>query len=671
MNKKTRVLRTVIILIFFIGYISTTFSQDITKCDYNRPKQADQWCFGANAGISFNNLDTPDLVSGNFFGSYSVPIAPGGVSTISDADGKLLFYTNGMDIWNRDTYKMSNGKELPGNIGATMSVLIVPNPNNIKQFYVFTLDMYSPPFFSKGINYSIVDFTNNPNGIVTDKNLPLLKKNAQKICAIRHENGNDYWIVTHGFGDEKGEWFYVYLLSDALNTNPQGSQVGTKQTYIEGEVITFNNGVGYMKASPDGTKLALVVHHDGYVEVFDFDNATGIVSNPKTSPQGLIVGPYGVEFSPDGSKLYVSTSPLNDLTNYIYQFDLKQANPMDNPFEVAKMEITSTDKVLFGGIQLAPDGKIYVSKFSKGMTGYNNLAVIYNPNRPEAECNFNSLNGTPDTEFNLGSGNSYSGLPTFPSDFIDIPPFWSIHQCHQDSTSFIIRNTANIDNANWNFYAVDPSGQLISGISTVSPQYIFSEPGTYNIELTEEFNGNLYVFNDSVTINPLPNVDIGMGYDTIYILPNSSIRLDAGEYDIYSWMPDGSSGQYLDVNQEGLYSVSVTDTNCCSNTDAVYIKFASLAYPTAFKPTSSINENQTFTLIGNIGAIAKYQLYIFNRWGQLIFESDNPTESWDGNYNGSPSPMDTYVYSSVFTSFESGIQSSINIKNTGTITLIR
>ncbi len=64
-------------------------------------------------------------------------------------------------------------------------------------------------------------------------------------------------------------------------------------------------------------------------------------------------------------------------------------------------------------------------------------------------------------------------------------------------------------------------------------------------------------------------------------------------------------------------------------------------------------------------------MQIFNRWGQLIFESDDPAKGWDGNYNGSPVPMGTYVYTAVFTSFESGIQSSIDIANKGTVTLIR
>ena len=141
--------------------------------------------------------------------------------------------------------------------------------------------------------------------------------------------------------------------------------------------------------------------------------------------------------------------------------------------------------------------------------------------------------------------------------------------------------------------------------------------------------------------------------------------------DVYSWNPGGSSSQYLDVVEEGIYIATVTDFNCCTNSDTVEIKYASLSYPTAFKPGSSVSENSTFGVVGNLGAISKYQIRIFNRWGQMIFETDNPLEGWDGNQDGSAAPMGTYIYSSVFTSFESGIQSSIDIKNTGTVTLIR
>ena len=88
-------------------------------------------------------------------------------------------------------------------------------------------------------------------------------------------------------------------------------------------------------------------------------------------------------------------------------------------------------------------------------------------------------------------------------------------------------------------------------------------------------------------------------------------------------------------------------------------------------PKNDPPNNKTFKVLGDISAISKYQFRIFNRWGQLIFETDNPQNGWDGTQDGEYAPMGTYIYTSVFTSFESGIQSAINITNTGTVTLIR
>jgi len=669
MKKKTRLLRVVAILLFFAGYISISYSQQITKCDYHRPKQADQWRFGDDAGISFSDLTAPVPVNGNFYGDYT-GLAPGGVSNISDEDGNLLFYTNGLNIWTKGLYVMNNGDGLKGNNGSTMTSLIVPDPGNSKQYYVFTLDMYFPGFFEDGIRYNVVDFTNDGNGIVTLKNKILLKENTQKIAAVKHQNGKDYWIITHGFGPQKGGNFYVYLLSDTLNTVPIVSTVGLKEDYIENDYPTFNNEAGYMVVSPNGKKLAQVINYDGYVELFDFDNATGKLSNAVNSTPGVIKGPYGVAFSPDGSKLYVSTSPLDNSTNYIYQFDLSQSNPFVNPYVVASMEVTAGNEVLFGALQLAPDGKIYVSKFYKGMQPgdhYNSVAVIYNPDRPADKCNYNNLDGTPDAEFNLSNGNSYSGLPAFPNDFLDIPHFWSLHQCYKDTTNFIIRNTANINTAEWNFSTIDPDGNEIT--DGLSPQYVFSKPGKYGIELTENYNGDQYVFKDSVTIHPLPDVQLATT-DTIYLLPNSSIKLDAGEYDYYYWS-DGSTDRYLNVLSEGLYSVMVVDTNCCKNSASVYVKFSDLYFPNAFKPGSTIDGNNQFKVIGITQSLAEFELMVFDRWGKMIFSTDDASEGWDGTYNGAEVPAGVYVWKAVMTSFASDIEPAVTLKQSGTVTLLR
>lgn len=648
-------------LVIFLSSASLLLAQE-NDCNYKKPHQADQWIFGSRAGIDFTQ-DPPFIDPTQI--TYNTPY---GVAVISDDDGDLLFFTNGIDVWNQGLFKMDNGSGLKGNNFASQSSMIIPHPGNSKKYFIITIDMFISPIYVDGINYSVVDFTNNGYGEVTSKNNLLFTENSQKVSAVKHENGRDYWVVLHGFGADKGRKFYSYLIdTSGIVLNPVVSEVGAIHT---GDV---NNQRGYMKASSNGSKIGLVLPADGIVEILDFDKATGQLSSPVASNAGAFYYPTGLEFSPDNSKLYITTSPLASDSSYLYQFDITGSQPFSNPVVINSFYFSTVSSSpadsLMQALQLGVDGKIYLSKSTRGnTTGKPYLGVIYNPDRDGLDCNYNELEHVKNNGLYLNGANSLAGLPDFITDYLNIPHFYYFNQCQNDTTEFEIRNTANIE-PSWDFK--DADGTSILG-DLMKPKHIFSEPGTYDVELIETYDDIDYIFTENVIINPLPGVDIGMGYDTIYILPNSSIRLDAGEgYDIYAWTPDGSSGQFLDVNSEGLYSVSVTDFNCCSNTDAVYIKFANLTYPTAFKPASSIVANQTFSVAGNIGAIAEFQLRVFNRWGQLIYESDDPAVGWDGTYNGSQAPMGTYVYSSVFTSFESGIQSSIDIKKTGIITIIR
>src|SRR5204863_2535805 len=114
-------------------------------------------------------------------------------------------------------------------------------------------------------------------------------------------------------------------------------------------------------------------------ELYDFDNTTGIVSNP------LLLGntnyAYGVEFSPDGSKLYGSNILL---PTRIYQWDLCASSSSN---------IVSSKQTIWPGttgtwkcsMQLARDGKIYVAT-----SGSNSLGVINDPNQAGALCVFNA-----------------------------------------------------------------------------------------------------------------------------------------------------------------------------------------------------------------------------------------------------------------------------------------
>ena len=133
-----------------------------------------------------------------------------------------------------------------------------------------------------------------------------------------------------------------------------------------------------------------------------------------------------------------------------------------------------------------------------------------------------------------------------------------------------------------------------------------------------------------------------LGNDTT-ICQGQSFLLDAGNSgSIYSWNT-GANTQIIQVSYPGEYSVSASN-GVCTVTDTIKINDcgSELWCPTAFTPNSDgLNDSfhpkcQSF--------LSSYQIKIYNRWGQQVFESNSLDISWDGNYNGTPCPGELYTY---------------------------
>ncbi|MBI3239783.1 MAG: hypothetical protein HYZ43_13230, partial [Flavobacteriia bacterium] len=246
------------------------------------------WYFGTNAGLTFSS-SPPTALTNN--GLVSVE----GCASISNAAGNLLFYTNGSTINNQTHSAMANGTGLNGNSSSTQNSLIIKKPGSTTLYYVFT--QQGPNVASGGCYYSIVDMSlASGNGSVTVKNVSLYQPSCEKIVATRHCNGVDYWIVTR---DNNTQNFRTFLLTSAgVSTTAVLSLASTS-------VSGFNGAVGYLKISPNGKKLAQANWSGSTAafEIYDFDNSTGIISNPMAI-SGNISGVYGCEFSPDGTKCY-------------------------------------------------------------------------------------------------------------------------------------------------------------------------------------------------------------------------------------------------------------------------------------------------------------------------------------------------------------------------------
>ncbi|HHG85644.1 MAG TPA: T9SS type A sorting domain-containing protein, partial [Bacteroidetes bacterium] len=219
----------------------------------------------------------------------------------------------------------------------------------------------------------------------------LFTPGTEKLASACHGNGTDYWMISHSFGNNN---FYAYQITAAgLNLTPVISSVGA----IHGGPNT--HALGELEVSPDASRIALCTWLGTLLQVFDFDNNTGIVSNPITLPS--TGEEYGCAFSPDGSKVYYASCCISP--NDIVQFDLNAGSPA----AIAASRVVvwngspSTGK---GTMQNGPDGRIYVAPLYQP-----SLDVILNPNAPGLTCGYSAMG------FPLGGRTSLLGLPNMVS----------------------------------------------------------------------------------------------------------------------------------------------------------------------------------------------------------------------------------------------------------------
>ncbi len=355
------------------------------------------WYFGNHAGVDFNS-GTPVAISGGQ--TYNVYGYSEGTSSLSDEFGNLLMYTNGEVLWNKNHQVMLNGDSLFGNASSTQSSIIIPQPNSKNLYYVFTIDDVWESTTNYGFRYSVVDMCeDNKNGIIisTQKNVLLLDNVYEKLGAVKHSNGIDYWIVTHKLNSNQ---YYSYLLDQSGISDTVISSIGSTSTF----------GQGQMKFSPNGQQMAVVhnQHWGGNVEfeLFDFNNSTGIFSNPTIlSSQSYNV--YGIEFSPDNSILYAVYSgfPSGVTTLKIVQFDLSSGN--QTTINNSQLTVYQNNTISLRGLQLGPDNKIYMVAIPND----NYLLSINDPDILGAGCNIQ------DNAVFLNGNTGDKSLPTFVAGF--------------------------------------------------------------------------------------------------------------------------------------------------------------------------------------------------------------------------------------------------------------
>jgi hypothetical protein len=417
--------------------------------------ETDIWYVDSDKVLNFNS-GAPVIDSGYV-------ASPGeACNAICDRDGKILFYADNSNLYNRQHQIMKGNNLLKYNYLSSTMNLILPLPNSDSIYYWITpddIDQIGPR--EQRLYYHQVNMNRNGgNGEIVQAEQILMDSSSERVTAVRHCNGRDWWVIgQHGF-DER---LFVWLM-DSSGIHKQIHQIYDPQFLRIKDLHWIG---GYMKFSPNGNILAEHNYSINgnitslFIGLHKFDLNTGYFYNSLNIEYKdyHIFYNYGLEFSPSGRYLYLTES-------FIRQFDLKHWNAdsiANSRVNIARINVLDCPS-------LCKDGKIYLTNLYKTF-----VSTINNPERKGLRANFEYK------AIDLGPNQVPQGAPS-PARGL-MWPFRTFIKgeyevCKQSRHKYFISDPCSHEPVQW---TILDSAQLktAQGLDTVD--VYFPRPGTYRI----------------------------------------------------------------------------------------------------------------------------------------------------------------------------------------------
>ncbi|CAM2905558.1 hypothetical protein DRF59_06090 [Chryseobacterium flavum] len=378
-------------------------------------RQNDNWYFGNQAAVNFYNQTPVGITTSNMNSMEAC-------GTVSDDGGNLLFYMSGEKIWNRDNQVMPNGTLLaPYQNDSAQQLVIVKNPGNSKQYYVFITGENSAPINT--ISYSLVDMSlgaigsnGAPLGDVVQgvKNIPVQDNTGQTfsseaITVVPNVLDESFWVLI-----PNGTKLYSYKVSHQgiTNGNPVVSDLNFPVSLNQSKYysikpspkIPYNYNHSYSHYICISYYLDTNTTNPAFTnKVYSFNSSTGMIT-PDYSLQIDGIRGYVPEFNKDASVLFLGY-------RNIHAIDLVNSTPSN----IQHMEIyhPAVDPLFESlGIQRNKYGDIYISRPDNIYLG-----KILNPDVYGSSMGVD-MNAVP-----LASGGARYGLPQPVESQYDVTPY--------------------------------------------------------------------------------------------------------------------------------------------------------------------------------------------------------------------------------------------------------
>ncbi len=182
-----------------------------------------------------------------------------------------------------------------------------------------------------------------------------------------------------------------------------------------------------------------------------------------------------------------------------------------------------------------------------------------------------------------------------------------------------------------------------------TPQYSVTQPGTYVVTVTNTYNCTASA---RVIIREFAKKPAGFLPNNQDLCTGNVLKINVPGYRSYAWSTGSSTG-HIDIRKAGHYILNVISFDNCTGTDTLSIREVTcipISIPNTFSPNND-GRNDMFKPTVNT-EIKDYQLRIYNRVGQVIYQTGNYAAGWDGRFKGQQQSSDNYIYQIRFRNME-------------------
>lgn len=562
--KNPLVLMTKIAVTFLVFFSTlTAFSQNLAQSN---------WYFGNSVnGIRFNRANgTPSLVN-----NQAIPFGTGGSAVATDpSTANLLFYSDGLVIYDGCHLQMLNGGGLSGNNSGNQPVATSPVPGQPNKYFVFT---NSANFLTGGtISRSVVDMNLFGNAVFpapafgdveNPKNvaIPGLTGRSEGMMIVPHANGTDYWLITH---QSNSISYSATLINAAAYTGTFNTTVSTTGNLpLSIANFSYHAGLNKMAIAPQSpNEDAIIFDFNDTNGTFSFDRFIFNTGFPSTSNQEI----FDIEWSLTGQYLYISRPGETGVNADVLQYDYLNSNT-STPLTLIT-SVLGTPVFRSYGLQMAADSSMY----------FLYQAVSGGPFLIDKFIRTDTIASSV-VRVSLPFGNANFGGQQFPSfsPKNNIPltvSFTTIGSCQNTPTSFFPVVTPAADSLVWDF------GDATGVTTGWSPIHTYATAQTFNATLTAFYQGQSQTATQPVNIGVFP-LQLNLVQDTTacrseFPPPRGSssptqfsvtVSVQGGTPTSYVWS-NGDVGATLRPDSAGYYYVVVSDASGCSAYAGVNVK---------------------------------------------------------------------------------------------------